>query len=70
MEKSDIKKWKNEDILHLKLNFKNGQVEIKKNNGNFWNLPKLNLKKGKEHSFGLQVDCRGMKIKLIECRKI
>ena len=69
-EKSDIKKWKNNDILHLRLNFENGEVQMKKNEGRFWNLPQLKFQKGKEYSLALHVKCEGMKMKLIECKEI
>ena len=128
---SDVNKWIDGDILHLKLNFKNGltQMEnilfgvlfcgkeirihigcafnlnsnsfpisifnfeflkvlfifpacseslhakkifrqIKKNGGNFWDLPIIEMKQQQEYSFALHVGCQGMKMKLIECKKM
>ena len=61
---------KDGDLVHLKLNFKNGEVQIKKNDGYFWSMPQLKFQKGKGYSLALHVRCPTMKMKLIGCKKI
>ena len=68
--RSDIKEWECHDVLTLKVNFANGKAQIKRNGGQFWDLPRLVFSSKHHYALALHVACRGMKLKLLNVLKL
>ena len=69
-EKSGFASWKNSDTISLKVNFSTGEASMKKNCGNYFSFEGLPLKEGKKYTFGIYVNCKGMKLKLVKFGKV
>ena len=52
----DIKWWKNGDILTLIVDFGDGTCQIRRNDGENWDLPSLQFEKGTKHAFAFHAD--------------